>query len=132
MPVAPALVAQPVLQPPPLATTFAPAAPAPTPRQQAAALPPPGASRLNGPVANGIHLQVGAFATKAEADRHLAQVQAQAAATLGSYPAQSIQAVSNGKTVFRARFTGVDPAAAGNICNDLRRRQIDCMVARAE
>jgi D-alanyl-D-alanine carboxypeptidase len=100
-------------------------------------MPAFGASRLNGPApaataGTGIHIQVGAFNSKAEADRRLAEVQAQAGTLLANYPIASTQAVANGKTVFRARFTSVDPASAGNVCNELRRRNIDCMVAKPE
>jgi hypothetical protein len=100
-------------------------------------MPPPGASRLNGPaaraaVANAVHLQVGAYASKAEAEKQLSVVRQQGGATVAALSGEAVAAVSNGKSVFRARFTGVDPAQAGSICNDLRRRQIDCMVARPE
>jgi D-alanyl-D-alanine carboxypeptidase len=107
------------------------------PTQMAAMAPPPGASRLNGPAmpaaaANAVHLQVGAYASKAEAEKQLSSVRQQGGTAVAALAGEAMAAVSNGKPVYRARFTGVDPAQAGTICNDLRRRQIDCMVARPE
>jgi D-alanyl-D-alanine carboxypeptidase len=143
------------MPPPPLASGLAAAppkriqavapapiqAPAQAPAQVATLMPPPGASRLNGPAvspapsavaANAVHLQVGAYASKAEAEKQLSAVRQQGGATVATLAGEAVAAVSNGKPVFRARFTGIDPAKAGGICNDLRRRQIDCMVARPE
>lgn len=106
------------------------------PAPVAAPIQPPGASRLNGPSAappaNGVHLQVGAYASKADAEKQLASVRQQGGPAVSALTGEALAANANGKPVFRARFVGVDPAQAGNICNDLRRRQIDCMVARPE
>jgi D-alanyl-D-alanine carboxypeptidase len=125
---------------PALAQTAAPVAPAaqPRPTQVAAAgLGPTPAFRLNGPntasTSGGpIHIQVGAYATKADADKQLASVKAALPQVLGPYASQAIAATTGGKSVFRARFVGFDGATAGNVCNELRRRQIDCMVTKAE
>jgi hypothetical protein len=38
----------------------------------------------------------------------------------------------SGRTLYRARFTGLDAAAAAAACSELRRKQIDCLVAQAE
>lgn len=99
-----------------------------------------GAQRLNGPetprganaALSGVHLQVGAYASKADAEKQLALVRQTGGPQIAALAAEARAALSNGKTVFRARFIGVDPVQAGMLCNDLRRRQIDCLVAKPE
>ncbi len=128
-PAAPAKSAQaqvPILTPP-LASASA------QPRQQVAAR-----SNLAGPItqptaATGPYqIQVGAFATEADARRQIDQVKAQTGALLAAFPSLVVASTANGKTVYRARYSGFDTTNGGNICNELRRRQIDCMVAKAE
>jgi D-alanyl-D-alanine carboxypeptidase len=98
------------------------------------------ASRLNGPATTAatppgigpIQIQVGAYATRADADKQLASVKAAVPQLLANHNGQAIAANASGKPIYRARFIGFDGATAGNICNELRRRQIDCMVTKAE
>jgi D-alanyl-D-alanine carboxypeptidase len=92
------------------------------------------AYRLNGPavVDGGVQIQVGAFSTQAEADRQIVILRDKANDLLGKHQGMSIAAQSGGRAVYRARFAGFDAAAAGTVCTELRRRQIDCMVAKAE
>ena len=72
-------------------------------------------------------VQIGAFGTATEARQKLE-------ATRGSSPALSRAGMAtptvtiNGRTLYRARFTGLDAASAATSCSDLRRRQIDCIV----
>jgi D-alanyl-D-alanine carboxypeptidase len=98
--------------------------------------------RLNGPQQNaaqaslpnatGVHLQIGAFATEAEAGRQLATVRQKATDLLAGGQPVTVAAQANGRTLYRARFTGFDAARAGTVCTELRRRQIDCMVTKSE
>jgi D-alanyl-D-alanine carboxypeptidase len=77
-------------------------------------------------------IQVGAYATESDARRQIDQVKTQTGALLSPFAGVVIAATANGKTVYRARYTGFDTANGGTVCNELRRRQIDCMVAKAE
>ena len=125
-----------------LASAPVPAAPVPAaPRPQLAAAPQAVSaqrSNLAGPVTPAVsatgpyQIQVGAYASEADARRQLDTVNGQTGALLAPFPALVTAATANGKTVFRARYSGFDTANGGTICNELRRRQIDCMVAKAE
>lgn len=121
-----------------------PRAPTPGPSQRTAiAMAPagPGAAattayRLKGPEpasqpapAAGIAIQVGAYASAAEARRQLDAVRARSAILARAQPsAEPVQ--TGGRQLFRARFTGLDAAAAATACTELRRQQIDCLVAK--
>jgi D-alanyl-D-alanine carboxypeptidase len=129
----------PTFTPPPLASAILPTAPVqPAPPATPSAITrtaqaPQPAARLGVPVvAGGVHLQVGAYATSADAERQLAAVKAAAPELAGTLTGRAIPAEANGKAFFRARFVDVDAGAAGRLCNDLRRRQIDCLVVKAE
>lgn len=102
-------------------------------QQQAANLAgsPQPAYRLNGPAA-GVAIQIGAYANAAEAERQLQAARERAGDLIGSAQGVTQVATGGGKPLWRARFTGFDMASAGSICNELRRRQIDCMVTKAE
>jgi D-alanyl-D-alanine carboxypeptidase len=76
-------------------------------------------------------VQIGAYASQAEAQSRLAAVQARAASLLGAYQPIAIAAESRGKQFYRARYAGFDAAAAAQTCTALRRQQIDCFVAKA-
>lgn len=90
--------------------------------------------RLAGPAGTGsVAVQVGAYGTQAEAQRQLERTRAIAAgAHLAAATSEAVPAMVNGKQVYRARFTGLAPAAAATACIELRRQQIDCLVARAD
>ena len=109
----------------------------PRPQQTALAGAPPRSNLAGPPVAPAIatgpyQIQVGAYATEADAQRQIANVRNQTGSILAAHQAVVISGQNNGRTVFRARLTGFDVSTGGNICNELRRRQIDCMVAKAE
>jgi D-alanyl-D-alanine carboxypeptidase len=100
-------------------------------REVVAAASPGPALRLNGPAqAEAMQIQVGAYSTQAEAERSLAAIRDKAKDLLADRPGAAIAASSNGRAVFRARYGGFDAASAGMVCTELRRRQIDCLVAR--
>jgi D-alanyl-D-alanine carboxypeptidase len=110
-------------------------------QQQAASLASgqPAAFHLSGPVRNavpapgsGFDIQIGAYSSAAEAERQLAAARSKAGDLIGSATGIAQQATANGKPIWRARFGGFQSASAASVCSELRRRQIDCLVAKAE
>lgn len=79
-----------------------------------------------------MQIQVGAYASQAEAERQLAAIRGRAGDLLTNRQGVAIPAQSNGRAVFRARYAGFDASSAGTVCTELRRRQIDCMVAKPD
>ncbi len=88
----------------------------------------PGAS--SPPPAGTVSIQVGAYVTAVEAKRQLESVRAR----YRSLPAQAAPSAepvqTGGRTLYRARFVGLDSASATAACTELRRLQVDCHVAR--
>ena len=83
------------------------------------------------PSPRGDHaVQVGAFATAAEAQERLRAVRQSAGPVLAG-AADHTERVSQGaRTLYRARFADLDATAATQACNALRRQRVDCFVAR--
>ncbi|MBS0242845.1 MAG: serine hydrolase [Proteobacteria bacterium] len=99
-----------------------------TPHHARAALPSTGA--LGGPHGD-VHIQIGAFPSQAEARARVEQVRRILPSLSVAGSATPTVAV-NGRTLYRARFIGLDRQHAATACIELRRQQIDCLVARAE
>lgn len=102
-----------------------------TPAVVAQAAPSAPAFRLQGPTATRgaeVMIQIGAFASAAEAQKRLAEAQARARDTLGLARPVMQPVTTGGRQLFRARFSGLDAASAAAACNELRRQQIDCQV----
>lgn len=100
------------------------ASPAPAPTARVAVAPRQGSQ-------GSAQVQIGAFAQVSEARLKLEATRSLVAGLQGagmSTPTVSV----NGRTLYRARFTGLDPAAAAAACSELRRKQVDCLVAQAE
>jgi len=76
-------------------------------------------------------VQVGAYQTRREAERQLAEVAARADALVGRYRRMTQEVAKGERRLFRARFAGFDARTAGEVCTELRRRSIDCFVTRA-
>ena len=115
-----------------LAQLTAPPAPAPMAKPPFALAgpsgPPPVLVARTGP---RFVIQVGAFATPAEADKQLATVQAQFP-QLAAY-GRTRQAVAVGdKTVYRARLTGFDQASAASSCGLLNNHATPCLALKSE
>ena len=89
-------------------------------------MPPPVA------VPSGFEIQVGAFATAAEADRALAAARATAVDVLQARSSKTVPFDKQSRRIYRARFSGFDSIGAAATCLELRRRQIDCFVMRVE
>ena len=91
--------------------------------------------RLNGPPPSlpaAVEIQIGAFSSAAEAQRQLELTRSKAADLIGRAPGVTQPTIANGRPLWRARFSGFDVSAAGGVCTELRRRQIDCLVTKPE
>jgi D-alanyl-D-alanine carboxypeptidase len=75
-------------------------------------------------------IQVGAYSTEAEARRQLAAAREKSKLLLASAEAMTEPVNSGSRQLWRARFVGLDQAAAADACNQLRRARFDCMVAQ--
>lgn len=84
------------------------------------------------PTAGNFEVQIGAFASTAEADRALEAARAAAGPLLQAYSSRTLTTAKDARQLHRARFAGFEQKAAGDVCLELRRRRIDCFVARAE
>jgi D-alanyl-D-alanine carboxypeptidase len=80
----------------------------------------------------GFEVQIGAYATASEAERALAAARASTGPILQPFAARAVAAQKENRRIYRARFTGFDSRAAAETCLELRRRQVDCFVMRAE
>jgi D-alanyl-D-alanine carboxypeptidase len=109
------------------------------PRRMAAAGAAP-MLHLNGPAtaptpapdaAASVVIQIGAFASEAEARRQLASARERAGSMLETASPVTQPVQVSGRSLFRARFTGLSPGAAASTCTELRRGGIDCLVAPA-
>ncbi len=101
----------------------------------AAAPPAPTAQRHSGVTAvtsATVEIQIGAYGSVAEAEQQLAHVHAKAADLVGGAQGRTQPVNANGRSLWRARFSGFQASNAGTICTELRRRQIDCLVARSD
>jgi D-alanyl-D-alanine carboxypeptidase len=75
-------------------------------------------------------VQVGAFATAGEAEARLRDVR-QAAGRLLAAATDLTEPVAQGdRTLYRARFAGLEAGPAARTCNALRRQLVDCFVTR--
>ncbi len=87
---------------------------------------------MTAPAADGgFQIQIGAFRTASEAEKALVLALERAGGLLGAAAPLTAPVNSGSRQLYRARFGGFDQQAAANTCTELRRRQIDCFVARA-
>ncbi len=86
-------------------------------------------NRAHGP----FHIQVGAFATKQEAETSLWQVRRRVGPDLNAHKAftQPFNA-KNKKLYYRARFAGFTRSLASSFCDKVKAAKFDCIVMRAE
>jgi D-alanyl-D-alanine carboxypeptidase len=98
--------------------------------QPSAAAPLPAAPPVQGGA--NIAIQIGAFATEAEARQQLEAARLTSPEAVGAAAPATPAVNIGGRRFYRARFTGFDAAGAARACTELRRRQIDCHVARVE
>jgi len=78
----------------------------------------------------GFAVQVGAFGTAAEAEARLREVR-QTAGNLLARATNLTEPVAQGpRTLYRARFAGLEAGPAAATCSALRRQRVDCFVTR--
>ena len=75
-------------------------------------------------------VQVGAFATEAEAEARLREVRQNAGGLLAAAIDVTEPVAQGSRTLYRARFAGLDAKPAAETCSALRRQRVDCFVTR--
>jgi D-alanyl-D-alanine carboxypeptidase len=75
-------------------------------------------------------VQVGAFATAAEAEARLREVRQSAGGLLAAAIDVTEPVAQGPRTLYRARFAGLDAKPAAETCSALRRQRVDCFVTR--
>ena len=76
------------------------------------------------------HVQIGAFASKVEAENRLTQVGQNARSLLSGH--QSFTMLIPDRNIYRARFGGFSESKARATCDQLKKRSIACMAISAE
>jgi hypothetical protein len=79
---------------------------------------------------SGSEIQIGAFADAAEARDNLASARRLSPRLLSDAEMAVPTVKVGGRTLYRARFVGLDAAAAASACAELRRHRIECLVTR--
>jgi D-alanyl-D-alanine carboxypeptidase len=118
----------------PAAEPHAAAGPAPATTTVATATPPP-APAASTPAAPAVHhtgwmIQVGAFDVEQEAHERLAAVQNKVGHLLKHADPFTEAVTSGDKTLYRARFAGMQKDQAEAICKQLKRSDIVCMTIK--
>lgn len=109
-----------------LARTAPPQA-APQPLTTASAPPRPA------PAGGAFQIQVGAFQSQSEAERHLASIRQRAGTLLSNRSGVTSAFKAGEKVVYRARYAGFEAqTTAAGVCTELKRLSIDCLVMKAE
>lgn len=75
-------------------------------------------------------VQVGAFDVEHDAKKRLTVAQKKAKAQLGEATPYTEPVAKGDKTLFRARFAGLDKSEAVTACKNLKRNDIPCMILR--
>jgi D-alanyl-D-alanine carboxypeptidase len=75
-------------------------------------------------------IQVGAFDVEQDAKQRLAMAQSKAKAELGDAAGFTEPVAKGDKTLYRARFAGLDKSQAETACKSLKRSEIPCMMLR--
>jgi D-alanyl-D-alanine carboxypeptidase len=105
---------------------------APPTMPMAPALTTVSASSIPVDLHSGYHVQIGAYATAAESERMLAAVKEKAPAAVAGSTQLTSSINKENRRLYRARFAGFDARGAAKACQNLRQRNIDCFVMRAE
>lgn len=124
-------LAAPVASAAPSATVAAPAVAPPSYRLKGPQAPAPQRDAALSPPA-GYEIQIGAYASPAEAEKRLAAAAAQAPAIVAGHTPTRQSVTVNEKTLYRARFSGFDAASAAAACAELNRLSINCIALKAE
>jgi len=75
-------------------------------------------------------IQVGAFDVEKDAKERLTIAQDKAKAQLGAATPFTEPVAKGGKTLYRARFAGLEKSQAESACKHLKRREIPCMLLK--
>ena len=106
---------------------------APAPLAQPSRLKGPTAVRETALPAKGSYeIQIGAYASAAEAEKRLAAALGQFPAVLSGHPPSHQSVVANDKTLYRARFAGFDANGAAAACGELMRQSLTCLAVKAD
>ncbi|MEQ1929454.1 MAG: SPOR domain-containing protein, partial [Parvularculaceae bacterium] len=88
-----------------------------------------GEGDADAPLVNGWSVQIGAYST-----REMAQTELEAAAAVGAFLGRTRtiepMALSDGSSLFRARFTTLTAADAATVCDALREKSVSCFVVQ--
>ena len=77
-------------------------------------------------------VQIGAFGSETEARRQLQSAFDRSGGVLDGRQPTTQPIHHAGKQLYRARFSGFDQHTAASACQQLKRRQIECHVAKVE
>ena len=75
-------------------------------------------------------IQVGAFATAAEAEARLRQIRQSAQSVLAQAADHTEPVTQGSRTLYRARFAGLDKDSAEAACKYLKRNDVDCVTIK--
>jgi D-alanyl-D-alanine carboxypeptidase len=78
----------------------------------------------------GFAVQVGAYATAAEAEARLQEVRQTAGSMLAGAINLTEPVAQGSRMLYRARFAGLEAGPAAATCSALRRQRVDCFVTR--
>jgi D-alanyl-D-alanine carboxypeptidase len=123
---------RPAVLPAPPPRPAAPMAQLAAPPAQVERAPPPPAAPAVRAAAGAFQIQVGAYASPAEAERQLSVVGQRASGLLASRTPLTLPTTRGDRPMYRARFAGFDSAGATKACAELRRLAVDCLVMKAE
>jgi D-alanyl-D-alanine carboxypeptidase len=85
------------------------------------------------PVGSGaFQIQIGAYQSRAEAEKRLATARALAPGLLAKRSPVTSQVKQGEKLFYRARFAGFEAMAAAGACTELKRLKIECLVMKAQ
>ncbi|TAK49191.1 MAG: peptidase M15 [Xanthobacteraceae bacterium] len=104
--------------------------PAPIPASSAPAAATPAAAAAKPVVRSGWIVQVGAFPDESEARHRLDTVRGQAKNLLGKADPFTESVAKGDKTLYRARFAGLDRDQAEAVCRTLKRSDISCITIK--
>jgi D-alanyl-D-alanine carboxypeptidase len=93
-------------------------------------VPAPTAQELAAKPRSGWLIQVGAFDTETEAKDRLTAAQSGAKEQLGQASPFTEPVAKGDKTLYRARFAGLDKPQAEAACKNLKRSEIPCMLLK--
>ena len=93
-------------------------------------VPAPAASEPAARQRGGWMIQVGAFDDEQDAKQRLSAAQSKAKEQLGQADPFTEKVAKGDKSLYRARFAGLDKGQAETACKNLKRSEIPCMMLR--